>query len=555
MTEIDNSRSELGVYDIGDPQKLGIDNPMAEARRLLQFFGERLLVADPKKGSAVVFTIDDRSGTWNEAYDPQERRPSARFVQWNAEVVAAYRDAIQKAFGEKKLVFSPSSVEENAKLLGRALAQLEKRGDAVGAKRVQENLPALLLHLQDEGKDLFGATMCDLSEIDGDRRYIGYPNGVFDLREGKLLPPAEGRKALVATRKPYDFDQDATHPDVDRLLSHMPEAKREWLLDNLAYSLHGKPNRRVNVMVGPTKGGKSTLMSAIKNSMGEYAKPLGVGSLAPKRGSGGANQATPDMAAVMQPTRIAYIQEAEQLHIDSARIKSLVGGDSQSYRMLYENNREGVPTAAIFLLGNDHPESGYGSVGDPAMRDRLAVMEYPPIPADSRDERMLNAFNLNEDGAEQRCQALDALLVSRAAGMDSDSAPKPPPEIVADTESLFHDEMGLDGAWLRDHIKRTGNKADKLLGSELWERVSRAVGENDPAINNGQWSDGTTREQITLKAQAVCGIGKPKTIRKDSARGRGWVGWVILPDGMVPDDEPGAEDGTASFFSAPKKGS
>ena len=176
---------------------------------------------------------------------------------------------------------------------------------------------------------------------------------MIDLHTGQLLPPEEGRRALVTMSLPDPFDPEAEHPDVERLTAHLPRELAGYVWAMLAYCLHGQPARAFVVLTGPTGGGKSTLARAVQAALGPaYAGALGEGAVTPQRGGRGANQATPDMETVMPPRRIAFSPEVENLKPDPARLKALTGGDLQSWRPLYGHPRSGVPTATLWLLGN-----------------------------------------------------------------------------------------------------------------------------------------------------------------------------------------------------------
>ena len=93
---------------------------------------------------------------------------------------------------------------------------------------VRKYLRAELDDLREHGEPCTRVTECRAEDLDQNMRYIGARNGVVDLNDGKLLPPKQGRKALVTARTPVPFDPTATHPGVDRLFSHLGRDAERW---------------------------------------------------------------------------------------------------------------------------------------------------------------------------------------------------------------------------------------------------------------------------------------------------------------------------------------
>ena len=291
-----------------------------------------------------------------------------------------------------------------------------------------------------------GLTQCETGQFDG-TRWVGAPNGVIDLRDGRLLPPGEGRKALVTASVPDPYDPDAAHPDVDRLTEHLSGDLAEWLWGQLAYCLHGVPARTFVVLTGPAGGGKSTLARAVQAALGAaYAGALADGAITPQRGGRGANQATPDMEAVMGPRRVVFSPEVENLQPDTARVKALTGGDLQSWRRLYGHPQAQVPTASLWLLGNKPPQ-GLG-LTDPAMLERIRAVPYSPIPEQERDPRLIEAFHGDSPAAQKRRQALTAKLVRIATILTPGNPPQPALEVLNAVDELREADPGPVGVWL-----------------------------------------------------------------------------------------------------------
>ena len=385
-------------------------------------------------------------------------------------------------------------------------------------------LPVLVAHLAEHGRLSGGLTQCETGELDG-TQWLGAPNGVIDLRDGRLLPAGEGSRSLVTASLPDPFDPDATHPDVERLTAHLPLELAKWLWGQLAYCLHGVPARAFVVLTGPAGGGKSTLARAVQAALGPwYAGALAEGAIAPQRGGRGANQATPDMETVMAPRRVVFGPEVESLKPDRARLKALTGGDLQAWRPLYGHPREGGPTASLWLLGNKAP-TGLG-LTDPAMVERIRAVPYPEVPEDQRDPGLVEAFDGNSPEARKRRQALTARLVRLAAGMEPGRPPEPALEVLAAVDRLRNDDLGAVGVWLRDSIQR-GDPDYVLTSAGLWETLKRDFDQPESA----ERVEGLTWAQVVRQAREIHGLPETDRVTTPNGRARGWRGWKLKTGG------------------------
>ena len=294
---------------------------------------------------------------------------------------------------------------------------------------------------------------------------------MIDLHSGRLLPPEEGRLKLVTASLPDPYDPDATHPDVDRLTGHLPQQTAEWLWQQLAYCRHGQPARTFVAVTGPPGGGKSTLARAVQAALGPaYAgRVRGGGDHAaagrPGRQPGDPGHGGPDAteAGRVQP-------RGREPQTRPARVKALTGGDLQTWRPLYGHPRHGIPTASLWLLGNQAP-TGLG-LTDPAMAERIRAVPYPEVPENEQVDGLIEAFDGNSAGARKRRQALVAKLVRLAAAQAPGWLPKPVLAVLEAVDRLREEDLGPVGVWLRDDVSKGDTNhvlASADLKAALWE--------------------------------------------------------------------------------------
>ncbi len=440
----------LGLYG---PGKLGIE-PLADARRLLDSHAPEMLLAEGLNERGEVETTVHAlrpSGLWS-------RNPE-RLAQWHDEAAQNWEaDAVELCTDPKEARPVRNYTERSRTRKGAS--------EAVG------HVPILAGHLRDRDELHEGLTECRAEDLNG-LRWLGSPTGVVDLQDGRLLPPAEGRRALVTYSLPDPFDPEAIDPDTEQLTAHLEPALAAYLWRSFAFALLGQPSRTFLVVVGDPGGGKSTLASAVAASLGCYAGPLAEGAISPARGGRAANAATPDMASVMRPRRLAFGAEVEKMRPDVARLKAVTGGDLLPRRNLYKNLGEGTPSATLVLFGNQPPERL--GLDDQAVLERARAVPYPCIPEADRDPRLVGAWDGACAAAVRRRQAVVSKLVHYAAEQTHGQPPEPPEEVVAYLEELRDADIGDVGVWLRDHVRcgkesRTCSRAPKsttLYGAAL----------------------------------------------------------------------------------------
>ena len=414
---------------------------------------------------------------------------------------------------------------EGARGLTRQIDYCNRSSGALGGKRAIESVGGALEALaatDPAARDEL--TICNEGDLDAQLHYLGAPNGVIDLRTGELLTGARARECLVTTMIPDPFEPAATHADVERLTAHMEPEAQDYLLDEIAFSLLGRPSRRILVLIGPKGGGKTTFSEAIGATLGNYASALGAGAV--NRAWHSANVATPDMCSVMPPFRLTRSPEMAGLKIDPERAKALSAGDRQSFRPLYGAPQEGVPSATMMFTGNSMPAASQW-LADDALLERLRVLTYPVVPSPTRDARMAGAFALS-NGAEgrKRRQALAAKLLGALQRHCKRLGPHTPPEMpqaIAEESERSKDEAhGPLGQALRAMIE-PGFTADVVTTADVWLTLAATFGHKDDKI------EGLTRRQINRILAAMHELGPAKVLTVGGRPQRGWVGWRMQP--------------------------
>jgi putative DNA primase/helicase len=250
-----------------------------------------------------------------------------------------------------------------------------------------------------------------LGDFDGpDLRYLLHvENGVLDLRTGVLLPHDPQR--FCTKLAPVRYDPDATHPAIDRVLSHLTNddpAVRDCLERCLAMAACGDTSAKVMLcLIGAGDSGKGVLITAMLACLGDYATMASVDLFAGRDDSAG--RATPEVAA-LRGLRFAAINEtADGAGLNGDKLKRLVGGDERiTARALYGAPVTFQMQATLCVASNHDP---WLPVDDEASWKRLLLFRPErSVPPGERDPALKNALQYDT-------QARSALLamLTRAA--------------------------------------------------------------------------------------------------------------------------------------------
>lgn len=512
-------------------------NSDGHAHRLIQDHGHHLMLAHVRGDRRAVrsttriagdgydiYTLHERSGRWEPAGDT--------FRQWAGETITAFKLAVIEATWSNpaRVVFGDTPAA-NANRFARAMEQLRADAEPAGIERMAKQIAPVWLNRLGLDLATYGMTVTTTDEIDADGRYVGCPNGIFDLHEGALLPPQEGRGAFVTASIADDYDPAADHPDTYRLFEHCDPDTAHDLLNDIAFSLYGAPKRRWRAMVSRENSAKTTILEAIDNSLGDYSRMMKSGAFAPSRRGGEGNAATPDMEGVMPPVRIAWFDEMEEARIDAARLKALVGGGKFTWRRLFSPLRTDAASATIFFMGNAFPKFGAG-LEDTALADRFRGYELPQIPADAIDPGMVDYWKTSTPGSEARRQAIIAELFARAAQMNPNTPPAASAVTIEMSSALIRKDIGEAGTWLRDSVVKTGLDSDRLTTHALWQAACDALDYD----TDKETVAGKKRSEFTQYARKMCSLPTTTTVIADQKAQKGWKGYAIVGADYDPEN-------------------
>ena len=486
-------------------------SPLSDAMRLLGYCPDRLLVAEDRPSQSTELLLLNAVGIWERDYETLGGLMVHATTQW-------YLENIESR--------NPNLLAEGLRWVQR-LRSDRGRSDAFAMVQEAYNLMA------DDGSLPPGLRYCESRDLDAQLTYIGTKSGVLDLTTGLVLSPADGAERLVSRSIPDPFDIDAdSNPDVQRLLEHLPDDEREYLLSAVSFALRGSPARRWYLLHGPPASGKTTFLSAVGAALGSaksggYHAQLSLDALVQSRFA--TKNAHTEEIVDLPYARIASKSEMPRSgHLDIAMIKEMSGGGEKSIRGIHKAAQTVRRITATIIVAVNDADARRIDMTDDAFEDRTKILPYSPIASGPAGVDYLNRM---QDDPRARMGVM-AMLVKAGLGKDG-----PPADIASVREAMARqkteslDEMGL---WLRENVEYTGRARDVITSRDLWERMADAFSVETDVREIAGYNRKTV---ITLAKSVVPGFPSSRTMSVQGSAQRAYVGvrWTEPP---APAAEP-----------------
>lgn len=217
---------------------------------------------------------------------------------------------------------------------------------------------------------------------------------------------------------------------------------REYVQMALGYSIvGGNPSKKVVFVEGQGGTGKTTMLQAIKNAMGDYC---GTGEVSMFRG-----QRFKVTLATNIMKRVLVISEPNNSKdaLEADVVKSLSGNDSQTIEIKYSNKSwDVIPHFTPLIACNVPPRTDNS---DDAFWSRiLSVPFHEQIPADAKNDGDAKATE------NARIVVLSWLVEGWARYQSNPEALNNPPSSIVAAQVSFAEEMNFEGDDANEYIRR-----------------------------------------------------------------------------------------------------
>lgn len=313
-----------------------------------------------------------------------------------------------------------------------------------------------------------------MTDLDRLTHLLGVGNGVVDLHTGKLLPPDQAYRVTTITA--VDYDPEARAPLFERTVADVffGDADMIGFFQRLVgYSLLGKPDEDVlAIPYGSGSNGKSTVLGAIRDALGEHAKMASADTFLSSGAAGGNAGAAREDVLRLRGARFVYVSEPDEgSELREGLIKSMTGGEPLPARGLYSKTTvEVAPTWVAFMPTNHRP---IVKGDDHAIWRRLL-----PVPFTRNFDQDLT-LTKDPDRAEKLAAEAAGILawcVRGALAYQKDGLQ--PPAAVRKARDDYKSDMDLLGEWMDECCEIGPNFVEsnaRLWAS--WEAFAKARGE------------------------------------------------------------------------------
>jgi putative DNA primase/helicase len=206
------------------------------------------------------------------------------------------------------------------------------------------------------------------SVFDADPDVLNTPNGVVDLRTGKIAPRFAGdlfRKVTAVT-----YTEGAEHWAWTKALEAIPEDIRDWVQTYLGQAITGHPSSedQMGILYGQGENGKTAIMSdGIRKALGDYF------TLVTDKALHGDGHETALMS--FMGARLAVLEETEEEgQMNMNRLKRIVGTPVIRARYIRQDEIEFDVTHTLAINTNHLPVIKSNDAGS---WRRLVVIPFP----------------------------------------------------------------------------------------------------------------------------------------------------------------------------------
>jgi putative DNA primase/helicase len=351
---------------------------------------------------------------------------------------------------------------------------------------------------------------------DADPWLLNTPDGVVELRTGKLRPHSSGDYMTKITAVGPGGDC----PRFKLFMLEIMASDKEmvsFIQRVLGYCLTGDITEEVIFFLhGTGQNGKGVLTSTVEWIMANYCKSAGDEVFTETKHDRHSTE-----IARLKGARVVLVAEVEQgRRWAEARLKKMTGGDTLTARFMRQDDFEFKPQFKPLISANHKPQ--LRSV-DVAMRRRLDLIPFlVTIPPEKRDNEL--KAKLKDEGSGILQWLVEGCLEYQRIGLN------PPASVVAATDEYFQDEDSIAN-WIDERCevgKGLSDRASMLFVSwkDYAERAGLFVG------NSKRFKAELNRLGYRDKKLSSGVVYEGLCVRQDAP---GWQAGGYDPDFMSPE--------------------
>ena len=283
-------------------------------------------------------------------------------------------------------------------------------------------------------------------QLDTDPWLLNVQNGTIDMRTGVIRP--HDRADYITRVINTDYDPDATCPQFDAFLNTIMGGDQElveYLWRLMGYSLTGSTREQIVIIAyGHGGNGKTTLLSTIRDLLGDYAREADADSFMEQRGGA----IREDIADLDGARFVSASETRDGQRLSEALIKKMTGGERLRARRIYENGYEFLPQFKVWLSTN-HKPTIQGT--EHAIWRRIRLVPFAvTIPKPEQDPEL---------PAKLRAEFPGILARAVQGCMDWLEHGIPTPQAVQEATNQYRDEMDVLSGWIADECVLGSDKS------------------------------------------------------------------------------------------------
>ena len=345
-------------------------------------------------------------------------------------------------------------------------------------------------------------------DLDADPFLLATPEGVVDLRLGKLLEASREAYCTKCTAiAPKRGDLPLWRSIIERA-ARGDQGMLAYLQRWSGYFLTGDTKEEGLMFVhGPGGSGKSTFVRVLSEVLGTYSRACNMDAFTNRDRS----EHSTEIAKLAGARLVTATETDAGAKWNEPRIKQLTGRDKIAARFMRQDEFEFMPTFKIIIAGNHRP--GLKTVGE-EMRRRMHLIEFPDtIAIEERNADLPQQLRSEYPAILQ--WMIDGCLEWQQQGLGK------PERVIEDTEQYLQGQDVL-GSWIGESVTRTQGISVRV--SECHRRYAAFAkdrGEFEPSLTRFS-EDMQARGWTTFKNSVMffkdCSLNPPVTEAYDKYR-------------------------------------